>query len=409
MGAPNVIQSDTSDHISSPPPQWASPPAACETTKMGRTNLSKKARFEIFKRDGFACKYCGATPNVSPLQVDHIHPVAEGGSSEPDNLITACVPCNQGKGKRTLGDKMVPIGTATEAQREQAEQIRTWAAMQRDVAEAKQEIKSDGVELWEKIVGKRCPPNVAGAMTGLLVEFGYAKLVEALEAVAGKRLYGSEAPYFFGIIRNWRVQGGVPPLPETAKSDSHHPWWFEYTRDAFNKAISISAAIDFTGEPQRLEWLEDRFHDACFWPSPTWLGLGSRGGYDWEYLEFALENGGIEWSCGDIVVAIDGTIEALEFNLSLNRSPRAYDIDCLAKITAMICAAELPLGPVCDPIETKAAMRSGYDIRRIHCTATYLSDLWVDRESPGSNLKELLAFANSWRAANGEPVIEGLS
>lgn len=57
---------------------------------MSRSAIGKKLRFEIFKRDGFACQYCGATPPGALLEIDHIHPVSSGGSNESDNLITAC-------------------------------------------------------------------------------------------------------------------------------------------------------------------------------------------------------------------------------------------------------------------------------------------------------------------------------
>ena len=72
-----------------------------------RSSPTKKLRFEVFKRDSFRCQYCGtAAPDVL-LMVDHVHPVAEGGTNDILNLITACQPCNAGKGKRTLTDHSV--------------------------------------------------------------------------------------------------------------------------------------------------------------------------------------------------------------------------------------------------------------------------------------------------------------
>ena len=71
---------------------------------MTRVTLSKKVRFGVFKRDSFACRYCGATaPNVQ-LHVDHVIPVADGGTDDFDNLVTACAACNFGKGARNLAD-----------------------------------------------------------------------------------------------------------------------------------------------------------------------------------------------------------------------------------------------------------------------------------------------------------------
>ncbi|GGN90904.1 hypothetical protein GCM10010112_76730 [Actinoplanes lobatus] len=42
------------------------------------------------------CAYCGASG--VPLNIDHIHPKARGGSDRIANLTLACVPCNQAKG-----------------------------------------------------------------------------------------------------------------------------------------------------------------------------------------------------------------------------------------------------------------------------------------------------------------------
>ena len=66
------------------------------------TILGCKVRFSIMERDGFKCRYCGATPESVRLTVDHIIPVSKGGSDHPDNLVTACCQCNMGKGNRQL-------------------------------------------------------------------------------------------------------------------------------------------------------------------------------------------------------------------------------------------------------------------------------------------------------------------
>ncbi len=70
-----------------------------------RKSISKKKRFEVFKRDSFTCQYCGRTAPDVVLEVDHINPVANGGDNDLMNLITSCYDCNRGKGKRTLTDK----------------------------------------------------------------------------------------------------------------------------------------------------------------------------------------------------------------------------------------------------------------------------------------------------------------
>src|SRR5947209_7084912 len=82
---------------------------------VGRKALSKRTRFEIFKRDGFKCLYCGATPVQKVLRVDHVKPVIEGGSNDPSNLVTSCFDCNAGKGPVPLEERKLLAGFATEA------------------------------------------------------------------------------------------------------------------------------------------------------------------------------------------------------------------------------------------------------------------------------------------------------
>jgi hypothetical protein len=59
--------------------------------------VSKRLRYEILRRDNHTCRYCGATAPDVPLRVDHVTPVALGGTDTPGNLVTSCEPCNSGK------------------------------------------------------------------------------------------------------------------------------------------------------------------------------------------------------------------------------------------------------------------------------------------------------------------------
>jgi len=53
------------------------------------------------------CAYCDASgvgPGSVPLNIDHIHPRARGGTNRVSNLCLACIPCNQAKGARDVGE-----------------------------------------------------------------------------------------------------------------------------------------------------------------------------------------------------------------------------------------------------------------------------------------------------------------
>ena len=83
-----------------------------------RKAISKKQRFEVFKRDAFKCQYCGQGAPEAILQVDHIKPVSKSGDNNIMNLITSCDSCNQGKGSKLIDDN-----TALEKQRKQLEEL----------------------------------------------------------------------------------------------------------------------------------------------------------------------------------------------------------------------------------------------------------------------------------------------
>jgi|GEM_PF-1003982 hypothetical protein len=85
---------------------------------MSRKNISKKLRFEIFKRDSFRCQYCGATAPDVLLRVDHINPVSNGGDNNILNLVTSCFDCNSGKSDRLLSEN-----TVLDKQRKQLEDL----------------------------------------------------------------------------------------------------------------------------------------------------------------------------------------------------------------------------------------------------------------------------------------------
>jgi hypothetical protein len=107
-----------------------------------RKTVSKGLRFDIFRRDGFTCQYCGRHPDDVVLEIDHIRPVIDGGDNDPLNLITACEDCNRGKGKKRLDTPQRPDADLAwlEARQEIAELVRY------------QETKKERDELLDDIV-----------------------------------------------------------------------------------------------------------------------------------------------------------------------------------------------------------------------------------------------------------------
>lgn len=110
---------------------------------MARKAISKKIRFEVFKRDNFTCQYCGATPPQVILHVDHIVAVARGGENDMDNYATSCESCNQGKAANSLTSVPQSLKSKAADISEREEQLRGYHA----VIEAKRNRIED--ESWD--------------------------------------------------------------------------------------------------------------------------------------------------------------------------------------------------------------------------------------------------------------------
>jgi 5-methylcytosine-specific restriction endonuclease McrA len=89
-------------------------------------SITKKDRFDVFKRDGFVCQYCGGTPPKVVLEIDHINPKSNGGENNKDNYITSCFDCNRGKGKTELSVLPQTLIRKTEIIEERKEQLRKY-------------------------------------------------------------------------------------------------------------------------------------------------------------------------------------------------------------------------------------------------------------------------------------------
>lgn len=91
-----------------------------------RKSISKKTRFEVFKRDSFCCQYCSArSPNVL-LEIDHIVPVSKGGKNDIDNLLTACFDCNRGKSDNLLKSIPATLLEKTKSKKESLKQYKDY-------------------------------------------------------------------------------------------------------------------------------------------------------------------------------------------------------------------------------------------------------------------------------------------
>jgi hypothetical protein len=108
--------------------------------------VGKRLRFEVFKRDAFTCAYCGRTPPDVLLHIDHIVPLAAGGTDALDNLITACSDCNLGKGASGLN-----VRPASSVSEERVQELQERIAQARAYAE----LVAEEHAAREKLIGRQ--------------------------------------------------------------------------------------------------------------------------------------------------------------------------------------------------------------------------------------------------------------
>jgi 5-methylcytosine-specific restriction enzyme A len=83
-----------------------------------RRSLPQHLRVQVLARDRYRCLMCGRDQNEVALEVDHVVPVADGGTDELTNLATLCRPCNNGKSAFKFTDyrsiRLMPDGVTAD-------------------------------------------------------------------------------------------------------------------------------------------------------------------------------------------------------------------------------------------------------------------------------------------------------
>lgn len=170
--------------------------------------VSKRLRFEVFTRDDHTCRYCGADAVSAVLTIDHVQPVALGGSDVPSNLVTACADCNAGKSSVPPNSQTVE-DVAEDAMRWSAAMQQAAQEMARGLAVSK-EYEDAFLSKWESYNYGRDEIPVPYSLDWRtkirsLYEIGLPLdvLLESVEiAMASKASPESTFRYFCGVTRN---------------------------------------------------------------------------------------------------------------------------------------------------------------------------------------------------------------
>lgn len=180
--------------------------------------ISKTIRFEVFKRDGFKCSYCGKAPPTVILEVDHIQPKSKKGKDDINNLLTACFDCNRGK-KNILLDKAPPkLKENLDVLKEQEQQLREYRKFIKKIERRFQkDIEDINFIYSEYFGGWEFSDNFKKfSLKRFLQLLPKHQIIEALQIAYNKYPTNKDRviPYFCGICWN-KIKG--------KKSESENP------------------------------------------------------------------------------------------------------------------------------------------------------------------------------------------
>lgn len=68
-----------------------------QTSRVKRKSFTLKEKEEVLERTNFKCAHCGKTLDLETFTMEHIFPVARGGTHDTYNLVALCLKCNEEK------------------------------------------------------------------------------------------------------------------------------------------------------------------------------------------------------------------------------------------------------------------------------------------------------------------------
>lgn len=180
-----------------------------------RKSLSKKTRFEVFKRDSFKCQYCGGSAPEAILVVDHIDPLSKDGADEMVNYITACQSCNAGKSDRKLDDsttlqKQKAQLDELNQRREQLEMMMQWRSGMKEIGDLQLE---EALEAWRTgAIGWSLNDKGQKEMKAHIKKYGLNAVLDGVDVAISQYVVidpSTEKATSDSVGKAWAKLGGV--------------------------------------------------------------------------------------------------------------------------------------------------------------------------------------------------------
>lgn len=205
---PDVLSTDRTMEVPPmPEPQSAPIPPSVKRNR----SVSKRTRFEVFKRDDFTCRYCGRKSPDVVLQIDHIVPCSDGGTDDELNLATSCWECNSGKSDVPLRRMIVPEDPSDKAIQllETERSLKEYNAVLKRQLEQRLSDANDALGFWCEQTGRTGVPQ--DQFNWIVCTLRYLPVVAIQEAMLTAIANGAtnDLRYTMKVVKNLRMDGGA--------------------------------------------------------------------------------------------------------------------------------------------------------------------------------------------------------
>lgn len=244
-----------------------------------RKAISKRVRFEVFKRDSFTCQYCGRKSPEVILHVDHIEPVSKGGDNGIINLITSCEPCNLGKSDVPLSatdriDKEMSQLQELQERREQMKMLADWRKGLRSLQNEELDILA---EEWGQAFGW-VPEEAHRKQIKLLCSRSGFQMAVDVIAKAGESYADIDDDVLFkrirGIEKAFKLdaecpgKGKIPYIIGIMRNKSGSKMWLSNISNMLNALFesdefSIDLAVTAAKNTRSISDYHELLQDAC--------------------------------------------------------------------------------------------------------------------------------------------------
>lgn len=246
---------------------------------MARKSITKTLRFEVLKRDSFACQYCGAKAPEVVLHVDHIEPVSKGGTNELLNLITSCLSCNLGKSDRRLDDDSIiqKHRTQLEVLQERKEQLEMMMQWQKGLLSLESSTEDQAADFWTELVPPYClTKDGRKELSKYLAKYPLSDVLDSMKAAVRQYVELQDGkPTLSSVKTAWEYVGRISNMK---KADKEKP----YLKDLLYVRGIVRNRCSYCNESRALELLEQAYESGSEIEDLKRLAKSVRNWSEWQ-------------------------------------------------------------------------------------------------------------------------------